>query len=993
MTIRKAVLLSACLFSIALSANAAAQSGDGSLRGIVNDEQGAAMPGVTVTATSPQAIAPAVAVTDASGEYRLTNLAPGTYTLTMELAGFSTVRREGIVLRAAANFQVEHVVMRIGSLEESITVSGRSPMVEVSNPTTTMNVDAEFQKAVPLTEGGFWTDFLQMTPGVLSRPHNDGSGRQNYYASGVEHREHVTQMDGFMAANYWDMNVNRTGLSGEAISDTNVKLAGVDASAPMGYGLVINMISKSGGNSLSGSAGYTLIHYSWNENNAAEDRQAGVVGTPGTRRVDQQDVSLGGPIRKDKVWAFGAYRRAYIDSTVDRSPADIKAFEAFRPDLLDDLPANELHSHQPFAKVTSRLSANHELVGLYQYDRMRQNSVRSNEAERRTRTDVGGGMYALSLQSTFGQSVTTKFAFDYNNKSGNDRSSYEQELIDLGVPVAIYQSITLNQGIPTGVGNIFNEGGYGTMAIEESRYSMLRGDVTWYKSLAGTGAHEFQTGFLLMPRNYYKGTNVVLDPSGLTAESVRLINPNNISSGTIPLDRTFQTGALDLVNTEGRDRDLGIYVQDTWRAMQGLTMTLGVRSDFVRRFDMLRSFQIEKSIQLAPRLGGALLLDDNARNVVRASFARVHRQLMGGRDAVAAFSGNPTSSSKTTYDVNGDGVFENEVVTPAVPAAVDSQRFDPEFHQPFVDEFTTGYQRQLPLDMSVDVAWTHKTFRDSYAQVDINGFWPDAPGQPFGGFGKVDPKSGQIFRLTNRTWARQRFNEVMVTLAKNMSHNFQAMMSLQHQWQNEEGDWNPTDPARFIQPGAFPNDRTIWRNQDPLDNNSLATGNTLRNTPTWTPGSFRVAGTWNAPKGIVLSTSYTMVGGPWTGPILKQLAANDPDVLRFGPPRFNGTTPVASGGQANPLATRIRFLYPTRGEGQEGLPYVHTVNLKLAYRMKLAANRQMQVGFNIFNALNAGRYTEWHRSGANLSYDPNFYLVQDNQQTSRSAQFDATFRF
>jgi hypothetical protein len=128
---------------------------------------------------------------------------------------------------------------------------------------------------------------------------------------------------------------------------------------------------------------------------------------------------------------------------------------------------------------------------------------------------------------------------------------------------------------------------------------------------------------------------------------------------------------------------------------------------------------------------------------------------MGGRDAVAAFSGNPRSSSTTVYDVNGDGIFESEVLTPEVPASVDSQRFDPDFHQPFVDEFTTGYQRQLPLDMSVDVAWTHKTFRDSYAQVDINGFWPEAPGQPFGGFGKVDPNSGLIYKLTNRTWARQ----------------------------------------------------------------------------------------------------------------------------------------------------------------------------------------------------------------------------------------------
>ena len=136
----------------------------------------------------------------------------------------------------------------------------------------------------------------------------------------------------------------------------------------------------------------------------------------------------------------------------------------------------------------------------------------------------------------------------------------------------------------------------------------------------------------------------------------------------------------------------------------------------------------------------------------------------------------------------------------------------------------------------------------------------------------------------------------MITLAKNMSHNFQAMMSLQRQWQHEDGDWNPTDPARFIQPDAFANDKTIWRNQDPVDNNSLATGNSLRNTPTWTPGSFRVAGTWNAPKGIVLSTSYTMVGGPWTGPILKQLPANDPDVLRYGPARFNGTLSGRMGG-------------------------------------------------------------------------------------------------
>jgi hypothetical protein len=508
------------------------------------------------------------------------------------------------------------------------------------------------------------------------------------------------------------------------------------------------------------------------------------------------------------------------------------------------------------------------------------------------------------------------------------------------------------------------------------------------------GSHEFQTGFLIMPRNYYQGTSIVLDPSGFTSESHRLINPNDPSAGTVAFSRSFRTSSLEQLEQEGRDSDYGFYVQDTWRPIPRLTMTLGVRADFVKRHDILRDFEIEKSIEVAPRLGGAYLLTADARNVVRASFSRVHRQLMGGRDAVAGFASPPGASSLTRFDADGDGIFELEDDNPAVAASVESQRFDPDFHQPYVDETTAGYQRQLPLDMSLDVSYTNKQFRHSYAQVEINGFWPDAPGQPFGGFGRVDPASGQIFRLTNRRWAHQQFHALYFTLSKNMSNNFQVMTSVQRQWQKEVGDWNPTDPAGFIQPDAFPNNRTIWRNQDPADHNSLATGGSLRNTPTWTPGSFRLAGTWNAPLGIVVSSSYTMVGGPWTGPILQQLAAADPDVTRFGAPRFLGTTAINSGSQgfANPLRTRIRFLNPTRSEGQLGLPYVHTVNLKLGYRLQLRGTQHVQLGLNVFNIANAGRYTEWHRSGANLSYDP-FYLLQDNQQTSRAFQFDAVYRF
>jgi Carboxypeptidase regulatory-like domain len=207
-----------------------AQGGDGSLRGGVRDEQGAAMPGVTVTALSSALLTPSVSITDAVGSYRLINLPPGTYTLTAELTGFSIFRREGILLRAGATFQVD-VTMTLGTLQETVTVAGDSPMIEVASPSNVLNIQGEFQKTLPLVEGKFWSDFLHMTPGVMSQPHNDGSGRQNYFGNAVDHRDAVVDMEGMMAGNYNDSNINRTALSTEAVQDVQVKTGGVDAAS------------------------------------------------------------------------------------------------------------------------------------------------------------------------------------------------------------------------------------------------------------------------------------------------------------------------------------------------------------------------------------------------------------------------------------------------------------------------------------------------------------------------------------------------------------------------------------------------------------------------------------------------------------------------------------------------------------------------------------------------------------------------------------------
>ena len=270
--------------------------------------------------------------------------------------------------------------------------------------------------------------------------------------------------------------------------------------------------------------------------------------------------------------------------------------------------------------------------------------------------------------------------------------------------------------------------------------------------------------------------------------------------------------------------------------------------------------------------------------------------------------------------------FETQFVTPPVATTISSLQFDPDLHQPSFDEWTLGFRRQFPGQIAMDVAGIVKVNHDQFAQVDINGFYPDAPFKPFGGFGRVDPNQGLLYRLTNNTWGTTHYRALQATVSKNMSHGFQALFTVQRQWQHLEGTWNPSDPAKFIQPDAFPNNALIWRTDGVQDHNSLATGGSLTNNPMWNPYSVRMAGTWHAPAGVVVSGSYTIVAGTWNGPVIDQIPANSPLLAPFGPSTVTSSTGVR---QPNPLATRIRFYYPTRGEGQTRAPDVHAVGVKV----------------------------------------------------------------
>mgnify|MGYP002630413794 CR=1 FL=1 len=975
----------ACLVSVFAFASAAfAQSGLGGLRGAVVDQQGAGLPGVTITASSPDVLRPQTDVTNERGEYRLNNLPPGSYTLTADLPGFASFRREGILVRVGATFAVD-ITMQLSTVQETVTVVGDSPMIEVDKVGNVLNIDGDFQRLMPISARRNYSDFLELTPGVISRGFDDGSGRQVYFGHATEHYAHVLQLEGTIASNYHDAQLTYVSMGADMVQDIQVKTGGVDAASPMGVGLVMNIVTKSGGNSFRGSSAFAYQPFNWNGNNVDNCTEApgckpGSGGTPTTAYVRQFDGALGGPIMRNKVWFFGSIRRAVSASGISRTSTEVERIQAFKPGTV--LFNNESNSWQPFLKVSGR-AGRHDMQGFYQKDRLNLSGNREYNYEEISAQSTGGPLYSGKVTSVWGTNTTTTFTASYNGKGGSDVDTFT-ELGLTGPQIVIHNSASPSGSTISGSGRILEGGNAQSRAYQPASQILLRGDLTYYKDGWG-GSHQFQTGFFLAPRSTYdQQTNYV--NGGFVLEEHRLLTPGNIAGGTVPFHRRYNSPE-SLTTRRARDRDLGIYVQDTWRPNGRLTLSLGVRADFVKRQDKIFNITRQSSTEIGPRAGFSYLLTQDARNVLRGSYVRVHEQVMG-RDGITTFGANEAAGQRDEYDADGDGVFERVIATAPRTASIADYEFADGLHQPFVDEFILGFRKQFPGQISLDVAGISRSYKGNWARVDVNGIYPSGPNQPFGGFGKIDPARGIIFQQQNNSWSTLEYRAVEVTIAKNLSNRFQALVGLNRQWQHFGGTWNPTDPARFIQPGAFASNKLLYMPRGNNEDTSLPInfGSSVHTYgPTWQKYSTRFGGSYHAPFGITMSGSLTILAGPWSGAIIDRLPVGDPQLAVFGPSR-------TSNGQNNPLSTRARFVNATRGEGQVQAPANKTLGLNFNKSVGLGGNREAVLSLAVFNALNSGNYSQYNYSGANERFNPN-YLQFRNQQSARAAQLTALFKF
>src|SRR5262252_5795586 len=370
---RIAMLFAVALGCLALPATAHAQS---AFAGVVKDATGAVLPGVTVEASSPVLIEKVrSATTDANGLYRIEHLRPGTYTITFNLPGFSAVKRDGVEL--PSNFtSTINADLKVGAMEETVTVSCQSPVVDVQSNSKAQVLSREVLDAVPTAHT--IQGVGQLVVGVtLTAPDVGGSQamQQTYFTvHGLGAAQTSLMMDGMIINGLQGDGAIQTYTNDAGNQEMVYQTGGGTVDSPTG-GVKINMIPKEGGNRFSGSLFQGYESTSMQSDNLTS-RLAGL----GVKSVDKigtyndTNGTFGGPIAKDKLWFFGSVRFFTVNRPIgstyvsDGTPAGILACAnalAGRGGALCDQGVDPQHQYSGLARMTWQISPRQKLSGYY----------------------------------------------------------------------------------------------------------------------------------------------------------------------------------------------------------------------------------------------------------------------------------------------------------------------------------------------------------------------------------------------------------------------------------------------------------------------------------------------------------------------------------------------------------------------------------------------------------------------------------------------------
>jgi hypothetical protein len=552
-------------FAVLLPVTAYAQA---SITGVVRDTSGAVMPGVTVEASSPALIEKVrTVVTDGGGQYRFVDLRPGDYTVNFTLVGFNTVRREGIVLEGTFSATV-NAELRVGALQETVTVTGASPVVDLQGATRQRVFTQEVIEAIPA--GRSHINQMVLIPGLAAvqpgrGPLQDVGGTNNlqntmFTIHGSRQGDTRLQLDGVRVGNVLSEGqfsnfVPDTGSTAEVTID----YAAVSAEQAFG-GLRINLIPREGGNTLRGSVFATGVNSSWQGDNLTDELvQRGLPKPNEMKQAYDINPSIGGPIIEDKLWFYGSARwqdnQNYVAGLfVNRNAGDPTKW----------VPDPDTNQRGVFrvtqkgvnARLTWQAAPKHKFSAFYD------NQGRIWDDSRPTISPESTVAYRFPVlnlkQAGWTSTMTSRLLLEA--RFGNRGEAFGNQFPEEGsiyrslIPV-IEQTTSLQYRGKGGNGGSSALFGYSTQSINTATAS----------ASYVTGAHSLKVGFT--------DTWASTRGSSQTNDSAMLFRFTN----GVPTQFTMYAPTAGGIGTKVIG-EIGLFVQDRW-TIKRLTLNLGLRYD------------------------------------------------------------------------------------------------------------------------------------------------------------------------------------------------------------------------------------------------------------------------------------------------------------------------------------------------------------------------------------------------------------------------------
>jgi hypothetical protein len=676
------------------------------LTGVVKDTSGAVLPGVTVEAASPALIEKTRStVTDESGAFKIVDIRPGIYSLTFTLEGFSTVKREGLELPSNFTMTV-NIDLKVGALEETLTVTGTSPMVDVQSTTKSQVLNRETLDAIPT--GRTIQGMGQLITGVsLNIPDVGGSRamQQTYMsAHGMTASQTTVQVDGLMV-NGLDgdgavQNYFNSSMSQEMVYTTSGASADVS-----GGGVKLNMIPRDGGNKLNGSffAGYQDKNFQ-SDNLSDALKARGLKSADGIQKLSNFEGSLGGPIRQDKIWFFLSARTFHLNTL----PADV-----FNADGSAGVDPQNINSAQ--ARIIWQISQKNKLT-VYN-DRIGKNRGAAMTAgfDPATASVVWNSPIYTTGAAKLTSTVTNRILLE-----GGFSTNYERYDIKyqpgIGKERGTPEWYTTINKQDSALGTNFNA------ATNEQNQSPDR------LSLAGSvsyvsGTHNIRVGVQNSWGSYRRERSANGDIRAFFQNGV----PFQVQVLNTPLDFYDQL-----------HRDLGIYGQDAW-TMNRLTINYGARWEYFThgipvetsgagRFTAARTFgpiDMPTWKSIAPRFGAVYDLFGDQKTALKFSMGRYEQAGSTGFSETY----NPlalTTAALSWTDLNGDKVPQGELgctyqtagceinlaQLPTGFGVASLSNFDPNIKRMYNIETSVSVQQELFQRLSVSGGWFHRDYKN-----------------------------------------------------------------------------------------------------------------------------------------------------------------------------------------------------------------------------------------------------------------------------------------